>query len=69
MFLTSDEIAQLTGRVQAAAQVRWLKKEIWVFTVDSDGRPVIARAYAERMLGAVIKPKRRGPRLDGLAAA
>lgn len=69
MFLTTEQIERLTGRRQAAAQIKWLKAEGWVFTIDADGLPVVATAYADKRMGVVTKPARRMPRLDGLATA
>lgn len=50
MFLTADELAELTGRVRWSAQIRWLREKRWAFTVRADGRPVVARQEAERQL-------------------
>jgi hypothetical protein len=48
MMLAASEIASLTGYVRASAQVRWLRRHGWRFTVDRLGRPVIAAAEFNR---------------------
>lgn len=50
MFLTSDEIQTLTGRVQRSAQVRWLRRHGYRHTVNALGSPVVAIAEANRKL-------------------
>lgn len=47
-MLAASEIASLTGYVRASAQVRWLRRHGWRFTVDRLGRPVIAAAEFNR---------------------
>ena len=68
-YLTPAEVHTLTGRTYAAHQVKVLAAQQWVFTVDGDGRPLILRAYHDQRLGLKPAPQRRGPRLEGLAAA
>lgn len=49
MFLTDDEIYDLTGYRQPAAQVRWLQKNGVQHYVRSDGKPrVLPSALEER---------------------
>lgn len=50
MFLTTSEIRTLTGRVQHSAQVRWLRRQGFRFTVNALGDPVVAIAEANRKL-------------------
>lgn len=68
MFLTPDEIRDLTDRTYAKYQIAWLVANGWQFEVSATGHPKVLRSYAEARGGAKA-PKRRGPRLDGLAAA
>jgi hypothetical protein len=52
LLLTREEIEELTGRKQPAAQVRWLSHAGWKFARDSDGYPTIAREEFQRnMIG------------------
>lgn len=40
MFLTNDELRELTGLKQRAALKRWLQKRRIKFTVDKEGWPI-----------------------------
>lgn len=52
MFLTDAEIVTLTSYKRHADQRRWLTERGWVFETAANGRPVVARSYAEsRMSG------------------
>jgi hypothetical protein len=48
MFLTADELRELTGYTLPAHQLRWLARHGWRHEVSGIGRPVVSRAYAER---------------------
>ena len=50
MFLTQDELAELTGLTQHAAQRRWLDQFGWIYEVDRNGRPKVAHKYLERRM-------------------
>ena len=57
MFLSHDEIAQLTGYVRCADQIKWLCRKAWVHEVAANGHPVVLRTYAESRLGqSLAKP-------------
>lgn len=50
MLLTRDEIADLTERRQAAAQIRWLRDRGWKFEIGGNGRPKVLRAEVEKRM-------------------
>ncbi len=50
-FLSSDEIEALTGFKLPARQVGWLHTKGWRFEINGNRRPIVARKYAEKMLG------------------
>lgn len=52
MFLTTTELADLTGYQRHADQRKWLTARGWLFEEAANGRPVVARSYAESRLGA-----------------
>jgi hypothetical protein len=53
LLLTREEVQEVTGRKQPAAQVRWLAHAGWKFARDSDGYPTVAREEFQRnMIGA-----------------
>ena len=57
MFLSEDDLKELTGYVQLSAQRAWLIAHGWKFETDRRGKPRVLRAEAEgRMLS---KPERR----------
>lgn len=68
MFLTTDELATLTGYTQTAAQRRWLTRHGYPHELTAGGRPVVARAYVEIRLGVKIaaEPQKARPNLSAL---
>jgi hypothetical protein len=48
LLLTPDEIQDLTGLQQFAAQRRWLDANGWRYTIDARGRPKISRVFFEK---------------------
>ena len=57
MFLTPNELRELTGRVRPTAQVAWLRRYRWRLALDADGRPKVARAYYEHRMVSEEAPK------------
>lgn len=53
MFLTSEELRELTGFVRPANQLQWLRENGWKFAEDAQRRPKVARTYFELRLGGV----------------
>jgi hypothetical protein len=51
LFLTCEELAMLTGFKTPARQVGWLCTKGWRFEINGNRRPIVARKYAEKMLG------------------
>ncbi len=51
MFLTADEMHELTGYQRCADQRKWLTSRGWVFEISAIGRPMVARSYAENRMG------------------
>jgi hypothetical protein len=50
--LSGEDIVVLTGYVRASAQVRWLLRHGWRFSVNALGHPVIATAeWSRKMVG------------------
>lgn len=58
-FLDAVELETLTGFKTPARQVQWLRGKGWRFEVNGNRRPIVARKYAEKMLGCGI-PEERG---------
>jgi hypothetical protein len=51
MFLTQEEIKQLTGYKNPSAQMRWLQREGFYFRVAADGRPRVLKQFVINTLG------------------
>jgi hypothetical protein len=67
MFLTSDELAALTGYRQPSAQIRWLRVHGWRFVVNAQRRPIVDRGFYERRLvGGPSTPERVEPNFEAL---
>lgn len=55
LFLTADELIELTGYRIARYQVAWLRNRGWRFETNAAGAPRVARAYLERkMVGEAL---------------
>jgi hypothetical protein len=48
VILPQSDIRSLTGYVRASAQIRWLRKHGWRFTVNALGQPTVFIAEANR---------------------
>lgn len=58
LTLTGEDLVTLTGRSQAAAQIRWLKVHGWIYDIGADGKPRVACAYFERRMVYGEEPSR-----------
>lgn len=71
LFLLPDELEVLTGFKLPARQVSWLRQKGWRFEINGNRRPIVARKYAEKMLGCGtdegVTPPR--PNFNALRAA
>ena len=50
-FLLAGEVETLTGYKLPAHQTKWLSAKGWRFELNGNRKPIIARKYAEKMLG------------------
>mgnify|MGYP003657317772 CR=1 FL=1 len=65
MFLSADELAELSDRKRARDQIEWLKEAGYRFEISAVGRPKVLVEEVERRL--LSKPKRKDehrPRLE-----
>jgi hypothetical protein len=53
VFLSANELTELTGLKLPACQRRWLIRYGYVFEVDAKGHPKVLRKYLERRLGVI----------------
>lgn len=61
MFLTRNEISELTDLKRPSAQIRWLKAHGWPFEVSALGEPKVLRVIAVALLGG--SPQNDEPKL------
>lgn len=54
MFLTADEVEDLTGLKRPSAQAHWLRANGWPVETDAAGRPKVLRSVVEARMGAVM---------------
>ena len=65
MFLTPEELADLTDRKRVADQARWLRDNGYRFALSAAGRLKVLRAEVDRhLLGSYRTKADAGPRLD-----
>ena len=69
-FLMPEELIMLTGFKLPARQIAWLSAKGWRFEINGNRRPILARKYAEKMLGCggVEEPSRPQPNFNALRA-
>ncbi len=51
LFLTSEELRELTGFRAAHCQVRWLERNRWRFALNRRNEPRVARQYFQERMG------------------
>lgn len=61
MFMTAEEVAELTGYVKPKSQIDWLEANRYGFAIGGDGRPKVLRDVVIARLGGMQKKK--GPEL------
>jgi hypothetical protein len=52
LFLTSDELQELTGFKSARGQTRWLDQHRWRYALTKTQQPRVAREYFQERVGA-----------------
>lgn len=57
MFLTPDELIEMTGRKQMRAQAIALTHLDIIHKIRADGKPLVLRAHVEQLLGAGVAPR------------
>lgn len=70
IFLSPDEVKDLTGYTRHADQRRWLRDRGWTFEENANGRPIVLRTYAEtRLGGTTVKPAEKRPNFAAIQKA
>lgn len=60
-FLTKEEVIEMTGRVQRAAQTRELTSMGVIHKLRADGSVLVLRAHVEQLLGYQVQEKPKEP--------
>lgn len=58
--LTVQELIEITGRVKASAQLRWLRQNGFTALLRADGRPLVSRSHFQAKMDGLApgtKPK------------
>ena len=66
MFLTPQELSDLTGLKRPTAQYLWLRDNGWPVELDARKRPKVLRAVLEARMGAIPLAKQPAPNWDAL---
>jgi hypothetical protein len=59
LFLTPEEIKQLTGKEKRNAQIRALNQMGIVHKVRADGSPVVLESHVNKVLGGSVQTKNK----------
>lgn len=59
MFLTSDDIKDLTGYKTHAKQIGWLMQNGIKFLISQDGKPRVLVSHLQEIMGSTKQVKRR----------
>ena len=54
LFLTAEELAELTGYTATAHQRKWLDANGYRYALNANNRPIVARDYLLSRLGVTV---------------
>ena len=55
MFLTQEELCELTGLVYPKKQIGWLRRNGYQFIVNNAGVPKVLSSHIEFKLGGIVQ--------------
>lgn len=67
IFLTPDELSELTDRKQAAKQIQWLLANGYPFERSASGRPKVLRSVVLNRLGQKHQVPQTGPDVGAIS--
>ncbi len=59
MFLSSEEIINLTGRTRPTAQIRWLRANGFETLQRADGLPLVLRSAIENRMSYTLRRQQK----------
>jgi hypothetical protein len=68
MFLTREELEQLTERKRKADQVAWLRKHRIPYLIGANGHARVSRTFVEKLLGGSRHAPEPEPNFSALKA-
>ena len=66
MFLTQEELRDLTGLKRPTAQVAWLRDHNWPVELDARKRPRVLRSVVLARMGGLPEQRQAGPNWEAL---
>jgi hypothetical protein len=66
VILSPSELVNVTGFTRASAQIRWLRKHGWKFTVNGIDKPVVAVAEFNRHMVGGRAARSQEVNLEGI---
>lgn len=67
MIVSKADLKELTGYTRVSAQIRWLRRNGWRFTVNGLGDPIVAIAeFNRQMVGGKATPATQEPNFEGI---
>jgi hypothetical protein len=68
LFLTAEELHDLTGYRKPGRQIDWLRSQGFTFRIASDGYPRVDRSHYLRLMGGMVEAqhKKTEPDFGGL---
>ena len=67
IFLSQDEIRQLTDLKIPKAQMRWLQKNAYPFEIAASGKPKVLREYVmNKLLSLPLTATHKEPNFDAI---
>jgi hypothetical protein len=59
MFLSDEDVKELSGYVNTSCQIRWLSQNGIKFLVRADGKPRVLQSHIEEVMGVAAKTTKR----------
>lgn len=59
MFLTAEDLRELTGFVRPSKQIAWLTREGIVFRIAGDGHPRVLTDHLRKVFGVAAPTKQK----------
>lgn len=68
LFLTSDELKELTDLKISKAQIRWLSKHNYPYEIGASGKPKVLRSFLMEKLNATFQSNtnKQEPNFDAI---